>query len=246
MHLPVIGVSFHCGSECKNPHSYGVAIRMAKDSMDMIDCIVHDVYNNNRNYNIISEFREERKNIRACTLLDIGGGYPGIDGIGADLGRFSGDNTTNSYNSSFNGTNIVVTNKSNIEDESNVRTTKNIANVITPLLDKLFPSSACPSIDIISEPGRYFVEAAFIYCARIYSVRTEEYSRYIEYSNRERTDSHAQIRRHYYIAQGVQGIFKDVNLCGKTFNPIPLKIDHKTVDNDIYTSKTLSRLSYPI
>lgn len=246
MHLPVIGVSFHCGSECKNPHSYGVAIHMAKDAMDMIDSIVHDVYNNNRNYNIVSEFQEERKNVQACTLLDIGGGYPGIDGIGADLGRFLGDNTTNSYNSSFNGANIVAVNKSNIKDENNVRTTKNIANVITPLLDKLFPSSVCPSIGIISEPGRYFVETAFIYCARIYSVRTEEYSRYIEHSSRESTDSHAQIRRHYYIAQGVQGIFKDVNLCGKTFNPIPLKIDHKSVDSDIYTSKTLSRLSYPI
>lgn len=248
MNLPVTGVSFHCGSECKSSHAYGVAIRMAKDAMDMINRIIHNAYNNNnnRNNNIISEFNGEGKNIRTCTLLDIGGGYPGIDGIGADLGRFSGDNTTNSYSSSFSRSIFIDTNERDIQDEDNVDTTKNIADVVTPLLDELFPPSSCPSIQIISEPGRYFVEAAFIYCARIYSVRTEECDHYVEYPNREGIGTYEQIRRHYYIAQGVQGLFKDVILCGKRFYPIPLKVNYKKVDNVLPTPETSFQLPNPL
>ena len=75
-------------------------------------------------------------------------------------------------------------------------------------MEELFPKDSSP-IHIISEPGRYFVEAAFVYCARIYSAKVENETGF----------------RTYYISQGVQGLFKDVLLCDEIFIPIPLMVE---------------------
>ena len=180
--LDVIGVSFHCGSGCHDAQAYGAAIRIAKDAIDVINDVIGT-------WNSL-----DGKDRQECTLLDIGGGYPGIDGAGADTNRFV----------STGGSNLQV-----IESD-NEESAYQIAAVVTPLLDELFPPDASP-INIISEPGRYFVKAAFIYCARICSVKDED----------------KDGRRHYFIAQGFHGLFKDILLCDESFIPIPLMIKYE-------------------
>jgi len=202
--LPVVGVSFHCGSGCHDPGAYRTAIKIAKDALDVIDTIL-----------------ERRGNVdnkpNKCTLLDIGGGYPGFDGVGGDFDRFSGiyhqTDTPERY-------------------EEGQETVFKIAQVVNPLLDELFPVDESP-IQIISEPGRYFVEAAFAYCSRIYTTKIK-------------TGKDGINRRHYYIAQGVQGLFKDVLLCGENFTPIPIRVDEEnkyqhdsTVDNLVCNASSL-------
>jgi hypothetical protein len=57
--LPIIGVSFHCGSGCHNPETYREALTLAKQALEMI-------------YSTMSpsgSFRTTKK----CWLLDIGG-----------------------------------------------------------------------------------------------------------------------------------------------------------------------------
>lgn len=199
LELPLVGVSFHCGSGCHDPNAYGIAIRLAKGAIDTI--------------NRIKEMRRERDGIdsciyQKCSLLDIGGGYPGLDGGGGDVARFCGIESAASSQ-----TNSGIPNVSDGEE-----TAAKIAAVVSPLVDSLFPRGKS-EVSVISEPGRYFVESAFALCSRIYCGQTD-----------------AQGRRHYYIAQGVHGVFKDALLCGEDFSPVPLtwgsrkNKDHCSVD----------------
>jgi ornithine decarboxylase len=186
--LDVIGVSFHCGSGCHDAEAYGTAIRIAKDSIDIINGVLH-------RWN-----ESDGKERKECTVLDIGGGYPGLDGVGGDRDRFT----------------ALHNDLTSCEpDEAHVETALKIANVVTPLVNDLFPEGQTP-IRIISEPGRYFVEAAFVYCSRIYSAKKDEVSGL----------------QHYYIAQGVQGLFKDVILCDEVFTPIPLMVNEEDDTGD--------------
>jgi ornithine decarboxylase len=61
-------------------------------------------------------------------------------------------------------------------------------------------------IEIIAEPGRFFVEGAFAVVCKIFSVRVTR-----------------EGEREYFIAQGVEGVFKDVILCDEVFIPVPLR-----------------------
>ena len=198
--LPVIGVSFHCGSGCHDPDSYGSAIRLAREAVDAIDAVKERRRSS-------GDGVSESVLLRPCFLLDIGGGYPGLDGAGGDDGRFCGAVMT-SY-----GTRSV-----NPHDKDEA-TAAMIADVVCPLIDELFPTDADHPVQVISEPGRYFVESAFALCSRIYSVRVD-----------------ADGRRHYFIAQGVRGVFKDVLLCGETFLPVPLRIGDGIVPTDSDTN----------
>eukprot|EP01083_Nonionella_stella_P210739 762623_1 len=193
--LEVIGVSFHCGSGCHDPQAYGEAIMIASQAIDDVNGAI-------RKWN---ESAQVSSRMPECTLLDIGGGYPGLCGAGGDSSRFS------SVKSSFDKAESVGSSHENNEiDMGGIQsdnTAHAIAKVVTPLVDELFCPDGSP-IQIISEPGRYFVESAFIYCARIYSAKVDD------------DDG----KRHYFIAQGVQGLFKDVLLCDETFTPIPLKV----------------------
>lgn len=213
--LDVIGVSFHCGSGCHDAEAYGAAIHIAKDAIGMIN-------------EVIFRWNEmDGKGRSECTLLDIGGGYPGMDGVGGDLHRF-----TARKHDLYHQAEMEVVDGSSGENktENEEESAKNIAALVTPLVDDLFPVNETP-IQIISEPGRYFVEAAFAYCARIYSAREDSVSGH----------------RHYFIAQGVHGLFKDILLCDETFIPIPLMVsedvetgqvslDNTRSDEDLYDS----------
>lgn len=193
--LEIIGVSFHCGSGCHDAQAYGEAIRIASQA-------ISDANNVIRRWN---ESAQVSSRMPECTLLDIGGGYPGLCGVGGDSSRFS------SVKTDFDKVQGIVSsheyNAIGSCGSQSDSTAHAIAKVVTPLVDELFCPDESP-IQVISEPGRYFVESAFIYCARVYSAKVDD------------DDG----KRHYFIAQGVQGLFKDVLLCDETFTPIPLKV----------------------
>lgn len=185
LHLPIIGISFHCGSGCHDPDAYAQALRLARQAMDDVDQV--QMRMTTTTTTLPSK----------CWLLDMGGGYPGWDGNGGDVGRFSGRRLSeNQHPTSVS------------ESEKIPEVTADIAKVVVPILDELFPSD---QYSRISEPGRYFVEAAFMLASRIYKVEVIEDAK---------TNQRLQ---HYTIGHGVQGVFKDVVLCGESFVPIPLR-----------------------
>ncbi len=192
--MDIIGVSFHCGSGNHDPTSYKDAISIAKSCIDEMNIILRQYGKNN------------------CSVLDIGGGYPGYDGVGGDFSRFSFSTNT-------------LSTEMHEKYEAETETAYKIAQGVSPLVDELFPKEE--QIEIISEPGRYFVEAAFAYCARIYSVKKAVHPDQTDIGTKGTGTStnDGSHRNHYYIAQGVQGLFKDVILCDEIFTPIPLQIE---------------------
>jgi diaminopimelate decarboxylase len=66
---------------------------------------------------------------------------------------------------------------------------------------------------LIAEPGRYFVEASAGLVSRIYK--------------KQIIICDGTTIREYTIAHGVQGVFKDVLLCGESFVPMALPQQEK-------------------
>ena len=194
--LDVIGVSFHCGSGNHEPLSYKDAIFIAKECIDEMNEVL----------------KQHGKDV--CSILDIGGGYPGYDGVGGDFCRFD----------SYCNDNTLAIGQSD-KYSPDTESTYKIAQIVSPLVNDLFPSSE--NFDIISEPGRYFVEAAFAYCARIYSVKNQA------------SGVNSDLHKIYYIAQGVQGLFKDVILCDEIFTPIPLQLEKCDESNQTLFPSTI-------
>lgn len=165
--MPVVGVSFHCGSGNHDPTAYITALKIAKQALDLIQSMFD-------------------RPPSGQWIVDMGGGYPGTDGAGGDSGRFGELQCNEAHDPS-------------VDEESTLK----IATAVCPVLDELFPPSE-NDVLLIAEPGRYFVEAAFVLCSRIYRKHEE-----------------CDGTKHYYIAQGVQGVFKDCVLCDETFVPTP-------------------------
>jgi len=210
LRLPVIGVSFHCGSGNHDPNSYSTAIRLAATALAAMNRQLSTAEQVGAQEIVPSAAQHQQQR---CWLLDIGGGYPGVDGMMGDENRFCGSRTDPASPSS-----------SPLDATEKKETTLQIAQVVTPLIDELFPPASddddyddnhagTNNVQIISEPGRYFVEGAFALCSRVYRVTVERGD-----------DGDGVERRHYYIAQGVQGVFKDCLLCSETFIPIPLSV----------------------
>jgi ornithine decarboxylase len=217
LHLPIVGVSFHCGSGNHDPDAYRIAVELAHDASRTIE----QVY-----------VRRGSLDHR-CWLLDIGGGFPGRDGWGADIGRFVGA----SEPLSSSGSELVL-----LQADQDGETARKVAETVRPVLEQLYPSiaqenegpaststlySSAAPIQFMAEPGRYFVEAAFALCSRIYRVKVEEVS---DDDDGGRTNKRQH--RHYYIGQGVQGLFKDCVLCGESFLPVPYSIEPDREAND--------------
>ena len=192
--LPVIGASFHCGSGNHDPASYATAIRIAHTALKQIILLQQQNKDSSKSLNDDPG--------KFPWVLDIGGGYPGFDGLGGDDRRFCGNEE------------ISQCDDTAIDGTKHKETALEIAKVVTPLIDELFPIEN-DSIRILSEPGRYFVESAFALCSRIYRVEQEGVD-----------------KRHYFIAQGVQGVFKDCLLCSETFYPVPLSLNRATENAD--------------
>ena len=191
--LPIIGVSFHCGSGCHDPQTYAAALRLAKQAMGLID--------NEQQQQVTTTSGGGDDGVGSssrCWLLDIGGGFPGWDGLGGDYGRFEGGHQDPLLEEEDTG----VTNDTALE----------ISRVILPMLQNFQKEG----ITIIAEPGRYFVEACAMLVSRIYKVTTT--------TTQPRSEDHnhngkSSIVREYRIPHGVQGVFKDVILCGESFVP---------------------------
>lgn len=131
LQLNVVGICFHVGSGCMDPPVFAKAIHAAKQ---------------------LFEFAERMVGFR-CTLLDIGGGFPGE--MNTDLLQ--------------------------------------MAQIINAALDKHFPAGS--GVQIIAEPGRYYVVSAFTLVTRIHS-------------KREVCQNDGNIvMRMYFINDGVYGAF---------------------------------------
>jgi ornithine decarboxylase len=208
--LPVAGISFHCGSGNHDPDAYKVAVRMALDAAREVEQVREGRRLAQGGEEEGGGDEEEGSLPRRCWLIDIGGGFPGRDGCGADSGRFVGDGGGNGSAARDPGAE-----KGEEEEEE---TALKISEAVVPLLEELFPIGRGESgegngdFQFIAEPGRYFVEAAFALCSRIYRVKVEALPDGSEH-------------RHYYIDQGVQGVFKDCILCGESFLPVPLRVE---------------------
>ncbi|MBN3298302.1 AZIN2 inhibitor, partial [Amia calva] len=106
--VQVVGVSFHVGSHCQDPHSFSQAIADA-----------HSVFNLGQRLG------------HTMTLLDIGGGFPGADHSGPSLEEFAAE--------------------------------------INSTLELHFPEGS--GVEVIAEPGRYFVTSAFTLATRLIGKR---------------------------------------------------------------------------
>lgn len=147
LNLNVVGVSFHVGSGCREATVFHRAISFCKDLFNYAD------------------------NLGYCfTLLDIGGGYPGVRGSSID----------------------------------------EIANVVNDALDIFFPD---PSIQIIAEPGRFYVTSAYTLTCNIHSIRNV--------GNRE--DGSRKMHKMYYINDGVYGSFNCILYDHQVVKPQPLR-----------------------
>jgi ornithine decarboxylase len=140
---PFIGVSFHCGSGCHDPETYQTALKLAKQALQSIDECQNE------------SSSTTGSTIKKCWLLDIGGGFPGWDGLGGDHTRFSGTS----------GNTKTTTNVQSDDPD----TTAAIATAIQPLLQDFRKNG----LTLIAEPGRYFVEAAACLVSRIYKTYQE-------------------------------------------------------------------------
>lgn len=205
LRLPIVGVSFHCGSGNHDPDAYRVAVELAHEASRTIE----QVYARRGNPG------------HRCWLLDVGGGFPGRDGCGADLGRFVGAAPEKPTSPSDEDDEEAL-----MRAERDGETARKVAETVVPVLEQLYPpgegsgsASAAEPVQFMAEPGRYFVEAAFALCSRIYRVKVEEVC-----DGGDGASNNKRQHRHYYIAQGVQGLFKDCILCGESFLPVPYSI----------------------
>jgi len=99
LELDLVGVSFHVGSNCLDSEVFYDAVKSARSAFDLASSYGHKPY-----------------------LLDIGGGFPGVD---SGPVRFV-----------------------------------DTARTIESAIDTFFPITAFPDVQVIAEPGRYFVTSA--------------------------------------------------------------------------------------
>lgn len=121
--LNVAGVSFHVGSGCFNEDAFGSAVRAAHEAMQIALDLGHD-----------------------CTLLDIGGGFPGKD------------NASISFSSICNVLNKAI-------DECFYQ------EKVIDGVENLQLKSEFANLEIIAEPGRYYVNSAFTLAVNVIAKR---------------------------------------------------------------------------
>ncbi|KAL3928329.1 MAG: hypothetical protein SGBAC_012697, partial [Bacillariaceae sp.] len=174
-----LGISFHCGSGCHDPATYQLALELTRSALDLIHSTLQ---------------KSTTACDHRCSLIDIGGGFPGWDGMGGDHNRFSSYASSKNGNSTDDGTTM--------DELATEETTRAIAEAIQPSLQAF----AKEGYQIIAEPGRFFVEAAAGLVSRIYDKQILTLP--------ATTSQNQTSIRVYKIAHGVQGVFKDVLLFG--------------------------------
>ena len=236
----IIGISFHCGSGCESVDTYLEALKMGKTALALIDLKIQEQLRKLDETNSQKQCSQHR-----CWLLDIGGGFPGLDGLCGDKGRFAAGDCLAKTNHTIDGKND---DKDVIEDRK--ATVADIAVAVRPFLQS-FAASNCdihedtsskdfdnsegrqhgegmvPPLTIIAEPGRYFVEGAFALVSRIYQKQIQEIPQKLAVPDRNNSSTNGNDFIYVYrISHGVQGVFKDVLLCGESFIPKPLKMNN--------------------
>ncbi|OEU07889.1 hypothetical protein FRACYDRAFT_174417, partial [Fragilariopsis cylindrus CCMP1102] len=222
----IIGISYHCGSGCSHVETYLEALEMGRKALTKIDDRL------TRHYREHKQYKRHR-----CWLLDMGGGFPGRDGLDGDDGRFSAN--AKEKEKEITDTSVTAT------SQQTQTTVADIAMAVRPVLQSLTTSkdendSSSLPLTLIAEPGRYFVEGAIALASRIYQKGQVN----------DPNDDSNKIRV-YRIPHGVQGVFKDVLLCGESFIPQPLRIndldddptitadDHQQDSSTLYLSRVL-------
>ncbi|CAM9378845.1 unnamed protein product [Pylaiella littoralis] len=213
LRLPLVGLSFHCGSGCQNAQAYPEALVVAKSIFDLA----------------------ARQGVE-LTLLDIGGGFPGWDGSefvyhqvrplnDAETGRIVPSPTTAAVQTN-GGAAAEGGDEEALAPPAPPLSLADIAQVTLPVLDELFPPGS--GIQVIAEPGRYFVEASHLLFARIYAKRSLTLAPQVGTSTSEdpgdENPSEKRKTTAYYIDEGVNGCFKDRVLCGVNFEPCPVSL----------------------
>lgn len=120
--------------------------------------------------------------ITSMHLLDIGGGFPG-----SELGAPEGSATLHADPDSDN-------------PYSKHPSFKTIAAVVRQALDEHFPAGC--GVDIIAEPGRYFVKSSHVLAVNVIGKRCT--------LNEEASDAMEQTRFNYYLNDGLYGSFNCV------------------------------------
>ncbi|CAM9683865.1 unnamed protein product, partial [Laminaria digitata] len=229
LRLPLVGVSFHCGSGCEDAQAYPSALIMARAVFDLA----------------------AQQGLH-LTLLDIGGGFPGWDGsesvyhqpsnppsraaaVAVAVGNCSPSNgAAMREDGGADGSGVGGGDSGGgggDGDGSDIAAVvapplslAEVAKVTVPVLDRLFPPSS--GVKVIAEPGRYLVEASHILFARIYAKRGLT----LRESDGTSSTVHAggiggggQRRiTAYFIGEGVHGCFKDRLLCDVNYEPCPV------------------------
>lgn len=267
----IIGISFHCGSGCEDVDTYHEALGMAQRALQKIDDLIVSLQPSSDGDGGSADSNRRR---HPCWLLDMGGGYPGWDGMGGDERRFSGSSSSESGTGTKNNNNNNPT-----EQESEPPAAKTvvaaIAKAIRPTLEKVAqqqqpspPNNNHEStisthstndstitastqyhnpMTLIAEPGRYFVEACAALASRIYQKHRVPYNPsdnvVVGDDHHDCADGGADeigYRNVYRIAHGVEGVFKDVLLCGESFIPQPLQLNGGSDRDDLTTTRTSS------
>lgn len=151
LNLKLCGVSFHVGSGCQSVESYRKAIQDSAKVFQLAEQEGFHMY-----------------------LLDIGGGFPGMDAMPplSEEGVFP----------------TKIENPNCISFET-------IALSIRDTLTEVFPSEKLSGLQLIAEPGRYFVSGSHTLCLNVIS-KKERFNQ--ETKEKEFT---------YYMNEGVYGSF---------------------------------------
>lgn len=191
LHLRLVGVAFHVGSDCKTAEGYRSALQRAR--------IVFDLVANERKENI----REGRWKDSPFRILDIGGGFPGAernvsfseiaDVVNAELDLLFTDDVSCHRERRRNA--IWFCLHPQTPPSPTLDICSSHAPAPFPLLALLL------KVEVIAEPGRFMVAESHTLAAQIVAKR----------SRGDRTD--------YYIGDGVYGSFGDVVMARKKFTP---------------------------
>lgn len=162
--VDIVGVSFHVGSGCYDASAFTDALIVARRVFDEAEDLG-----------------------LSFSILDIGGGFPGLD------------SDTISFNE--------------------------VSGAMTPKLDELFPKE----IEIIAEPGRFFVAACYTLVCSVIARR--DISK-IEQEDQEIDEALDVIETQsleylYYINDGVYGSFNNIMYDHAIVHPIPLDPKYK-------------------
>lgn len=149
--LPVVGVSFHVGSGCRDATRYELALKDAKEIFEMA----------------------EKEYGMKMTILDIGGGFPGETHSIFNPAEFfdTEDNDEVEGKAASND-------GENEGEENRFMFFTEIAEQVARVLDQLFPESS--GIRIIAEPGRYMVAASATLCCSVIAHRTNQVDNFFD------------------------------------------------------------------